>query len=52
VVSAHIVEVLDLVDSDDPILAGEGFLNCVESWALSWHFDASDSILRLSGREE
>jgi hypothetical protein len=51
-VSAYVIEILDFVDSDDPILAGEGLLNCVERRANLWHFDASDSILRLSSWEE
>jgi hypothetical protein len=52
VVSGHVVEILDLVDTDDPVLAGEGFLNGVESWALVRQLNAADTVLALSGREE
>lgn len=51
-VSADVIKVLDLVDSDDPVLAGEGFLDCVEDWADVGHLDASDAVLCLSGWEE
>lgn len=52
VVSADVVEILDLVDSDDPVLAGESLLNCIERWTDIWQLNASDSILRLPGWEE
>jgi hypothetical protein len=52
VISANVVKILDLVDSDDPVLAGEGFLDAVQSWADIWKFDASDPILGLPGWEE
>ncbi len=51
-VSTHIIKVLDFVDSDDPVLAGECLLNCVERWADFGQFYASDSILRLTSWEE
>ena len=52
VVPAYIIKIFDFVDSDDPVLAGEGFFNTVESWANIWQLDAPNSILRLSSREE
>jgi len=51
-ISADIVKVLDFVDSDDPVLAGEGLLNCVESGTHIWQLNASDSILGLPSWEE
>jgi hypothetical protein len=52
VVPAYIIKIFDFVDSDDPVLACEGFFNTVESWANIWQLDAPNSILRLSSREE
>ena len=51
-VSADVVKVLDLVDSDDPVLAREGFLDCIEDWADVGHLHTSDTVLCLSGWEK
>lgn len=51
-IPAYVVKIFDFVDSDDPVLAGEGFFNTVESWTNIWQLDAPDSILRLPSREE
>jgi hypothetical protein len=52
VISAYIIQVLDLVDSDDPVLTREGFLDGIEDGADIWKLNASDTILRLSCGEE
>ena len=36
VVTAKVVKVLDLVDPDDPVLAGKGLLKGAEFWTLGW----------------
>lgn len=51
-ISTNVVEILDLVESYDPVLTGEDFLDCVERWTDIWHLDATNTILRLSWREE
>lgn len=52
VVAAQVVKVLDLVDSDDPVLAGEGFLDRGELRALGGETDTADTVLGLAGGEE
>jgi hypothetical protein len=52
VVSADIVKILDLVNSDDPVLARESLFHGVKNGPYFWQLDATDSILSLSGREE
>lgn len=52
VVSAHIVQVFDLVDSDNPVFARESLLQRRKLGSLRGHFGASDSVLGLAGREE
>jgi len=51
-ISADIVEILDLVDADDPVLAGKRLLNNIKGGALVWQPNASNSIRGLPGREE
>jgi hypothetical protein len=51
-ISARVVKVLDLEDADDPVLAGEGFLDGVEGWADVGHLDTADAVLALSRGEE
>lgn len=51
-ISTDIVQVLDLVDADDPILAREGFFECIELGAFGGETRATDAILGLAGREE
>lgn len=52
VVTANVVKVLDLVDSDDPVLASESLLDGVEDRSSIRQSHAADAILRLSGGEE
>ena len=52
VVSSDIVKVLDLVDSNDPVLASESFVQGVESRAPIGHLDTTYSVLALSRWEE
>ncbi len=52
VVSADVVKVLNLVKSDDPVLAGEGFLQCSQLRTFSWQLRAANSVLRLACREQ
>lgn len=51
-VSAKVVQVLDLVDTDDPVLAGECLLHSVEDWAFRGETSTTDSVGSLSWREE
>ena len=51
-ISTDVVKVLDLVDSDDPVLAGESFVEGIERGAILRKLDASDSVQGLSGWEE
>ena len=51
-VSTHIVEVLHLVDSDDPILARESFLNSCELRAFRGQPRASHPVYSLTGGEQ
>lgn len=52
VVPTDVVEVLDLVDPDDPVLAGERLVKDVERWADLGELRATDSVLGLSRGEE
>ncbi len=51
-VTTKIVEIFDLVDSDDPILTCECLLEGVQNRALVGEFRIPDAILSLSSREE
>ena len=50
--SAQVVGLLDLVDADDPVLAGEGLLDGAELGANGGQLGAADAVLGLTGREE
>merc|ERR1711939_637089 len=52
VTTAQVVVVLDLEDSDDPVLTGEGFLERVQLRALSRQARASDAVHGLTAGEE
>lgn len=52
VVTAHVVKVLDLVDADDPVLAGEGLLHRVEDGALVRQPDTTHAISNLASGEQ
>lgn len=52
VVSAEVVEILDLVDTDDPVLAGEGLLDSGKLRALSRKTNIADTVHGLALREE
>ena len=49
---AEVVGLLDLVDTDDPVLTGEGLLNSAELGALGGQLGATDAVLSLAGGEE
>lgn len=50
--TAKIIQILDLVNSDDPVLAGKGLLHRAELRALGRQTDATDAVGGLAGREE
>jgi hypothetical protein len=52
VVTTKVVRLLDLVDSDDPVLAGEGLLDSAELRAFGRQSRSTNTVLRLSSREE
>jgi hypothetical protein len=52
VVSADIIKILDLVNSDNPVLARESLFHSIEDGPYFWQLDTTDSILSLSGWEE
>lgn len=51
-VTADIVEILDLVDADDPVLAGEGLLHRVKNRSLVRETNSTDSISNLTRWEQ
>jgi hypothetical protein len=52
VVTTDIVEILHLVDTDDPVLRGEGLFDRVEDRSDFWHAGTTDTVLGLSRWEE
>lgn len=51
-ISAHIVQVLDLVDPDDPVLTRECFLQSSQLRAFRRKLRSSHPVLRLPSREQ
>lgn len=51
-VSAEVVKVLDLVDTDDPVLTGKGLLDRVKDGTLGGETDTTNSVGSLSRREQ
>lgn len=51
-VPPKIIQVLDLVDSDDPVLTRESFFQCAKLWPLCGQTRSADSVLCLSCREK
>ena len=52
-VTAQVIEVLDLVDTDNPVFTREGLLDAVEDRAaVIGKADTTDAILSLSRGEE
>lgn len=51
-VSAHVVQILDFVDADNPVLAGECLFEDVELWTLCGQRRTADSVLRLTRGKE
>ena len=49
---AEVIGLLDLVDADDPVLAGEGLLDGAELGADGGQLGAADAVLRLASGEE
>lgn len=52
VVTTKVVEVLDLVNPDDPVLTGEGLLNGAKLRTLSRQTRVTDTVLCLTCREK
>ena len=48
----HIIQILHLVNADDPVLASEGLLEGVELGPFGRHARAADAVLGLARREE
>ena len=51
-VPANVIKILDFVDPNNPILACESFLKCVELRTLGWKTASPNTILGLAGWEE
>lgn len=51
-VSAEVVQVLDLVNANDPVFTGKSFLDRVKDGALGGNTGTADSVGRLSWGEE
>jgi hypothetical protein len=51
-VSAHIVEILDLVDADDPVLARVRLLQSAELGSIGREAGSAHAVLGLAGGEE
>ena len=51
-ISADIVQILDLVDPDYPIFTREGFFESIELRPFGGETRATDAILGLPGREK
>ena len=51
-IPTYVVQVLHLVDPDDPVLAGEGFFERAELGPLLGETGASDAVGGLAGGEE
>lgn len=49
---AQIIRLLDLIDPDDPVLAGESLVERTELGALGGQFGAADAVLSLARGEE
>jgi hypothetical protein len=52
VIAAKVVEILDLVDPNDPVLAGKGLLDGAELGALCRETRVTNTILGLSSGEQ
>ena len=50
--ATQIIQVFNLIDSNNPVLARESLLKRAQFWALRWEFRTTDAILRLARREE
>lgn len=51
-ISAKVVEVFDLEDTDDPVLRGKRFFERGELRALRWESGAADTVDGLAWWEE
>ena len=51
VVAANVIQILDLVDTDNPVLASESLLQCIKGRTLGRHGGVSNSINSSSRRE-
>lgn len=51
-ISAEIIQILDLIDTNDPVLASESLLNGAELRTLGRETSTADTVGGLSGREK
>lgn len=51
-IATEVVQVFDLVNSDDPILTCESLFDSAELGALVWQLGSSYTILSLAGGEQ
>lgn len=52
VVTTKVIKILDLVNSDDPVLTGKGLLNGAELRTLGRQTRVTDAVLCLTRREQ
>ena len=52
VVTTKVVQILNLVEADDPVLAGESLFQCVELGAFLGKFCTTDTVHGLTSWEE
>lgn len=51
-ITTNVIKVFDLVDTNDPVLAGISLLDGIDNRSLVWNSDLSDSISGLSRRKQ
>ena len=51
-ITTEIVEILDLEDTNDPVLAGEGLFQSVELRTFGWKLHTTDPVNGLPTRKE
>lgn len=51
-ITAEVIQVLDLIETNDPVLTGESLFQCVELGAFLGKFCATNTVHGLTRREE
>lgn len=51
-ITAEVIQVFDLVETNNPVLAGESLFQCVELGAFLGKFCATDTVHGLTSRKE